>query len=115
MGQSATNRLRAPDGPGNLWAGPAPGVAVSVTGDLAGLVVAFGGLAGGCWGMGGSPTGCPAAGDDRAPLIVANSSRVSPAARSFTLVHELAHLYLRQDAACIERTISGKPCMVLAM
>ena len=27
--------------------------------------------------------------DDRAPLIVANSSRVSPAARNFTLVHEL--------------------------
>lgn len=47
--------------------------------------------------------------DDRAPLVVANSSRVSPAARSFTLVHELAHLYLRQDAACIERnTIDGQ-------
>lgn len=46
--------------------------------------------------------------DDRAPLIVANSSRVSPAARNFTLVHELGHLYLRQDAACIERnTING--------
>lgn len=40
--------------------------------------------------------------DDRAPLIVANSSRVSPAARNFTLMHELGHLYLRQDAACIE-------------
>jgi Zn-dependent peptidase ImmA (M78 family) len=40
--------------------------------------------------------------DDRAPLIVANSSRVSPAARIFTLVHELGHLYTRQDAACVE-------------
>lgn len=40
--------------------------------------------------------------DDRAPLIVANSSRVTPAARSFTLVHELAHLYTRRDAACLE-------------
>ena len=40
--------------------------------------------------------------DDRAPLIVANSSRISPAARNFTLAHELGHLYLRQDAACIE-------------
>jgi Zn-dependent peptidase ImmA (M78 family) len=47
--------------------------------------------------------------DDRAPLVVANSSRVSPAARCFTLVHELAHLYLRQDAACIEHdTVSGQ-------
>jgi Zn-dependent peptidase ImmA (M78 family)/transcriptional regulator with XRE-family HTH domain len=47
--------------------------------------------------------------DDRAPLVVANSSRVSPAARSFTLVHELAHLYLRQDAACIERDAINGP------
>lgn len=48
--------------------------------------------------------------DDQAPLVVANSSRVSPAARSFTLVHELGHLYLREDAACIERnTINGQP------
>jgi Zn-dependent peptidase ImmA (M78 family) len=40
--------------------------------------------------------------DDRAPLIVANSSRITPSARSFTLMHELGHLVLRQDAACIE-------------
>lgn len=40
--------------------------------------------------------------DDRAPLIVANLSGVSPAARSFTLAHELGHLVARQDAACVE-------------
>ena len=48
--------------------------------------------------------------DDSAPLIIANSSRVSPAARSFTLVHELGHLYTRQDAACIEiDTVGPRP------
>jgi Zn-dependent peptidase ImmA (M78 family) len=46
--------------------------------------------------------------DDKAPLIVANSSRVSPAARSFTLMHELGHLYARQDAACIELDSHGR-------
>jgi Zn-dependent peptidase ImmA (M78 family) len=40
--------------------------------------------------------------DDHAPLIVANSSGVNPAARSFTLMHEFGHLLLRQDAACVE-------------
>lgn len=47
--------------------------------------------------------------DDRAPLIVANSSSVSAAARSFTLAHELAHLVLRADAACIEPRSGGLP------
>jgi Zn-dependent peptidase ImmA (M78 family) len=40
--------------------------------------------------------------DDRAPLIVANASKVSPAARVFTLAHELGHLLTRQDSACVE-------------
>ena len=42
--------------------------------------------------------------DERAPLIVMNSRRVSPAARSFTLGHELGHLVTRVDAACLEPT-----------
>ncbi|HEV2888539.1 MAG TPA: ImmA/IrrE family metallo-endopeptidase [Jatrophihabitans sp.] len=42
--------------------------------------------------------------DDHAPLIVMNSQRVSAAARSFTLAHELAHLITRYDAACVEST-----------
>lgn len=40
--------------------------------------------------------------DDLAPLIVANSSGVNAAGRSFTLMHELGHLFLRQDAACVD-------------
>jgi Zn-dependent peptidase ImmA (M78 family) len=40
--------------------------------------------------------------DDRAPLIVTNTSRVTPAARIFTLGHELGHLVTRSDAACLE-------------
>lgn len=40
--------------------------------------------------------------DDHAPLIVANLTGVSPAARIFTLAHELGHLVARQDAACVE-------------
>jgi Zn-dependent peptidase ImmA (M78 family) len=40
--------------------------------------------------------------DDRAPLIVANLTSVSPAARTFTLAHELGHLVTRQDSACLE-------------
>jgi Zn-dependent peptidase ImmA (M78 family) len=47
--------------------------------------------------------------DDRAPLVVANSSRVSAAARSFTLAHEFGHLYTRRDAACIEQQTLGGP------
>jgi Zn-dependent peptidase ImmA (M78 family) len=42
--------------------------------------------------------------DHHAPLIVMNSQRVSAAARSFTLGHELAHLITRHDAACVEST-----------
>lgn len=37
-----------------------------------------------------------------APLIVANSSRVNPAARIFTMAHELGHLLTRGDSACVE-------------
>ncbi len=40
--------------------------------------------------------------DPWSPLIVVNSSAVSPAARVFTLGHELGHLLTRTDAACIE-------------
>lgn len=37
-----------------------------------------------------------------APMIAVNVSAVSPAARVFTLGHELGHLVTRTDAACIE-------------
>lgn len=47
--------------------------------------------------------------DSRAPLIVANLSGVSPAARSFTLAHELGHLVTRRDSACIEPTDRALP------
>jgi Zn-dependent peptidase ImmA (M78 family) len=40
--------------------------------------------------------------DDRAPLIVANSSRANPASRIFTIGHELGHLFRRQDSTCVE-------------
>lgn len=40
--------------------------------------------------------------DDRAPLVAANTSGVSEAARSFTLAHELGHLVCRRDATCLE-------------
>ena len=40
--------------------------------------------------------------DDRAPLIVMNTSSVSPAARIFTIGHELGHLVARQDATCLD-------------
>jgi Zn-dependent peptidase ImmA (M78 family) len=40
--------------------------------------------------------------DRFAPLIVANTSRVTPEARIFTLGHELGHLVTRSDAACLE-------------
>ena len=40
--------------------------------------------------------------DDQAPMIVANSSDVNPAARIFTIGHELAHLVLREATACLE-------------
>ncbi|MFP5335712.1 MAG: ImmA/IrrE family metallo-endopeptidase [Actinomycetes bacterium] len=47
--------------------------------------------------------------DDHAPLIVVNTSAVNPAARIFTMAHELGHLVTRQDAACIDlpRPFSG--------
>lgn len=40
--------------------------------------------------------------DERAPMIVVNSTSVSPPARIFTLGHELAHLLLREATACLE-------------
>jgi len=40
--------------------------------------------------------------DAAAPMIVLNVSGVSPAARSFTLAHELGHLLIRQDATCVD-------------
>ncbi len=43
--------------------------------------------------------------DNHAPMIVMNSRRVNPAARSFTLGHELGHLVAREDAACIDTAI----------
>lgn len=42
--------------------------------------------------------------DDRAPLVAVNTNAVNPAARSFTLMHELGHLFVRQDAACVDAT-----------
>ncbi len=36
-------------------------------------------------------------------MIVANTSKVSAAARCFTLAHELGHLVSRQDAACVDQ------------
>jgi Zn-dependent peptidase ImmA (M78 family) len=46
--------------------------------------------------------------DDRAPLIVMNSRRVSAAARCFTLGHELGHLVARVDAACIDTQVDAQ-------
>lgn len=43
-----------------------------------------------------------AAWDERAPMIVLNGSGVSPAARVYTIGHELAHLLLRDATACID-------------
>jgi Zn-dependent peptidase ImmA (M78 family) len=40
--------------------------------------------------------------DDHAPTIVLNLTGVSPAARIFTMFHELGHLVLRLDSACVE-------------
>lgn len=42
--------------------------------------------------------------DDNAPMIVVNARKVSAAARSFTLGHELGHLVTRVDAACVDPT-----------
>ena len=48
-----------------------------------------------------------AAWDDRAPLIVLNSTSVSAAARIYTIGHELAHLLLREATACVSPTGSA--------
>jgi Zn-dependent peptidase ImmA (M78 family) len=40
--------------------------------------------------------------DAKAPMIVMNTSSVSPAARCFTIWHELGHLLLREATACLE-------------
>jgi Zn-dependent peptidase ImmA (M78 family) len=45
--------------------------------------------------------------DDRAPLVAANTSGVSPAARIYTLAHELGHLACRRDATCLEPEDDG--------
>lgn len=42
--------------------------------------------------------------DDRAPMIVVNSSSVTASARIYTIGHELAHLLLREATACLEPT-----------
>jgi Zn-dependent peptidase ImmA (M78 family) len=47
--------------------------------------------------------------DDRAPLIVVNSTGNTPQVRSFTLMHELGHLLLRGDAACAPTEGAGPP------
>lgn len=39
--------------------------------------------------------------DERAPLIAVNATRVSAAARNYTIGHELGHLVTRTDAACV--------------
>ena len=40
--------------------------------------------------------------DELAPLIVVNTVRVPPQVRLYTIGHELAHLVLRDSAACVE-------------
>lgn len=45
--------------------------------------------------------------DEHAPTIVYNVSSVSPAARIFTIFHEVGHLALRQDSACVEPREGG--------
>lgn len=48
--------------------------------------------------------------DPHAPLIAMNTSGVAPAPRCFTLAHELGHLVIRQDSACLdlaEETLAG--------
>jgi Zn-dependent peptidase ImmA (M78 family) len=40
--------------------------------------------------------------DNHAPLIVYNLTGVTPAARLFTIAHELGHLITRLDSACVE-------------
>lgn len=45
--------------------------------------------------------------DQHAPLIVFNVSGVSAAARTFTVFHELSHLVLRKDSACVEPRDGG--------
>lgn len=42
--------------------------------------------------------------DDRAPLVVVNTSSVTPSARVFTVGHELGHLVAREDATCLDPT-----------
>jgi Zn-dependent peptidase ImmA (M78 family) len=44
-----------------------------------------------------------------APMVALNINRVSPAARVFTLGHELGHLALRLDAACVDLPPGPRP------
>lgn len=45
--------------------------------------------------------------DDYAPVIGINTSGISPAARIFSIAHELAHLAIRSDATCEEPGVEG--------
>lgn len=45
--------------------------------------------------------------DDYAPVIGINTSSISPAARIFSIAHELAHLTCRADATCEDIGITG--------
>jgi Zn-dependent peptidase ImmA (M78 family) len=45
--------------------------------------------------------------DDYAPVIGINTSGISPAARVFSIAHELAHLAIRSDATCEEISVEG--------
>jgi Zn-dependent peptidase ImmA (M78 family)/transcriptional regulator with XRE-family HTH domain len=45
--------------------------------------------------------------DDYAPVIGINTSGINPAARIFSIAHELAHLACREDATCEEIGVTG--------
>lgn len=47
--------------------------------------------------------------ESTAPMVALNINRVSPAARVFTLGHELGHLALRLDAACVDLPPDRRP------
>lgn len=45
--------------------------------------------------------------DDRAPVIGINTSDINPAARIFSIAHELGHLACRSDSTCDEFDVKG--------